>query len=128
MRALAPIAAAIAALMVTGPAAAAGKRNVVIIVADDHGQDAGCYGNKDVRTPHLDKLAADGTRFPNAFCTTASCSASRSVILSGLHNHLNGQYGHQHAYHHFRSFPSVKSLPVILAGAGYRTAHIGKYH
>jgi N-sulfoglucosamine sulfohydrolase len=50
------------------------------------------------------------------------------VILSGLHNHLNGQYGHQHHYHHFSSFPSVKSLPVLLAGAGYRTAQIGKYH
>lgn len=107
---------------------AAGKRNVVMIVADDHGRDAGCYGNTDSRTPHLDKLAADGTRFDNAFCTTASCSASRSVILSGLHNHLNGQYGHQHHFHHFSSFPSVKSLPVLMAGAGYRTAQIGKYH
>lgn len=108
--------------------AAAGPRNVVLIVADDHGRDLGCYGNKDVRTPHLDKLAADGTRFEFAFCTTASCSASRSVLLSGLHNHLNGQYGHQHQYHHFASFPSVKSLPVILSGAGYRTAQMGKYH
>jgi len=109
-------------------ATAAGKRNVVMIVADDHGRDAGCYGNMDARTPNLDKLAADGTRFENAFCTTASCSASRSVILSGLHNHLNGQYGHQHHFHHFSSFPSVKSLPVILAGSGYRTAQIGKFH
>lgn len=109
-------------------AAAAGKRNVVMIVADDHGRDAGCYGNADVHTPNLDKLASDGRWFEYAFCTTASCSASRSVILSGLHNHLNGQYGHQHHFHHFSSFPSVKSLPVILAGAGYRTAQIGKFH
>src|SRR5262245_52435593 len=115
-------------LVAAGPALAGGKRNVVLIVADDHGPDLGCYGNKDIRTPHLDRLAADGTRFELAFCTTASCSASRSVLLSGLHNHLNGQYGHQHAFHHFASFPSVKSLPVILAGAGYRTAAIGKYH
>lgn len=107
---------------------AAGPRNVVLVVADDHGRDLGCYGNKDVRTPNLDRLAADGTRFDYAFCTTASCSASRSVLLSGLHNHLNGQYGHQHQYHHFASFPSVKSLPVLLAGAGYRTAQMGKYH
>lgn len=106
----------------------AAQRNVVIVVADDHGLDLGCYGNREVRTPHLDKLAADGTRFEFAFCTTASCSASRSVLLSGLHNHLNGQYGHQHQYHHFSSFPSVKSLPVLLAGAGYRTAQVGKYH
>ena len=126
MRALAFLTAL--ALLAAGPAAAGGKRNVVLIVADDHGRDLGCYGNRDVRTPHLDRLAADGTRFELAFCTTASCSASRSVLLSGLHNHLNGQYGHQHHYHHFSSFPSVKSLPVILAGAGYRTASAGKYH
>ncbi len=107
---------------------AAPPRNVVMIVADDHGRDLGCYGNKEIRTPNLDQLAADGTRFEYAFCTTASCSASRSVILTGLQNHLNGQYGHQHHFHHFSSFPSVKSLPVILAGSGYRTAQIGKYH
>ena len=111
-----------------GDCQAAGKRNVVMIVADDHGLDLGCYGNREVKTPYLDRLAADGTRFTHAFCTTASCSASRSVILSGLHNHLNGQYGHQHAYHHFSAFPTVKSLPVLLAQAGYRTASIGKYH
>jgi N-sulfoglucosamine sulfohydrolase len=119
---------AAAVLVLPGPAVAAGKRNVVLIVADDHGRDLGCYGNRDVRTPHLDALAADGTRFEFAFCTTASCSASRSVLLSGLHNHFNGQYGHQHAYHHFASFPSVKGLPVILSAAGYRTAQVGKYH
>jgi N-sulfoglucosamine sulfohydrolase len=127
MRTLPLIAAVVVSLGSPAPAAA-GKRNVVLIVADDHGLDAGCYGNKEVRTPHLDRLAADGTRFANAFCTTASCSASRSVLLSGLHNHLNGQYGHQHHYHHFSSFPSVKGLPVLLAAAGYRTAQIGKYH
>ncbi len=115
-------------LLFTIAAQAAGPRNIVLIVADDHGRDLGCYGNRDVRTPNLDKLAADGTRFEYTFCTTASCSASRSVLLSGLHNHLNGQYGHQHQYHHFASFPSVKSLPVLLAGAGYRTAQVGKYH
>ncbi len=119
---------ALALMMILPSFALAAPRNVVMIVADDHGRDLGCYGNRDVRTPHLDKLAADGTRFDLAFCTTASCSASRSVILSGLHNHLNGQYGHQHHFHHFASFPSVKSLPVLLAGAGYRTAQMGKYH
>lgn len=120
--------AALAVMLSTTSANGAGKRNVVLIIADDHGRDAGCYGNKDVQTPNLDRLAADGTRFDFAFCTTASCSASRSVLLSGLHNHLNGQYGHQHHFHHFSSFPSVKSLPVLMTGAGYRTAQIGKYH
>lgn len=105
------------------------QRNVILYVVDDQGStDAGCYGNPVIKTPGLDRLAAEGTRFTHAFCTTASCSASRSVILTGLYNHANGQYGHQHSYHHFASFPSVRSLPVLLARAGYRTARIGKYH
>lgn len=103
--------------------------NIILIVADDHGKDAlGCYGNPVIQTPNLDELAATGTLFNKAFCTTASCSASRSVILSGLHNHANGHYGHQHAYHHFSSFEEIKSLPVLLEEKGYRTARIGKYH
>jgi N-sulfoglucosamine sulfohydrolase len=105
------------------------RPNIVLVVSDDHGLDAlGCYGNPIIKTPNLDALAAEGVRLTNAFCTSASCSASRSVILSGLYNHANGQYGHQHSYHHFISFSHIKSLPVMLAEAGYRTARIGKYH
>jgi N-sulfoglucosamine sulfohydrolase len=106
----------------------AAARNVVLFVADDHGLDAGCYGNPVIKTPHLDALAADATRFQNAFATTASCSPSRSVILTGLFSHANGQYGLEHAAHHFRSFDDVKSLPVLLSSAGYRTARVGKFH
>lgn len=121
---------AIFCLAASGPVAAATARpNIVLVVADDHGRDAlGCYGNPQVKTPHLDALAADGTRFTAAFCTTASCSPSRSVILSGQHNHRNGMYGLQHDEHHFQSFDTVKSLPVRLGEAGYRTARIGKFH
>jgi N-sulfoglucosamine sulfohydrolase len=98
-------------------------------VVDDQGSDdAGCYGNPVIKTPGLDALAREGTRFTHAFCTTASCSASRSVILSGLYNHATGQYGHEHGYNHFVSFEHIKSLPVLLEGAGYRTASAGKYH
>jgi N-sulfoglucosamine sulfohydrolase len=110
------------------PYAAAAKRNVVLFVTDDQSQDMGCYGNQVVKTPNMDALAADGTRFRYAFCTTASCSASRSVILSGLHNHANGQYGHQHHYHKFNAYDNIVSLPVYLSHAGYRTARCGKYH
>ena len=105
------------------------RPNIVLFVSDDHGLDGlGCYGNRVVKTPNLDTLAAQGTRFTNTFCTTASCSASRSVILTGLYNHANGQYGHEHEFHHFISLSSVKSLPVLLAQLGYRTARIGKLH
>lgn len=103
-------------------------KNIVLVVTDDQGQDAGCYGNPVVKTPHLDSIAQDGTLFRDAFCTTASCSASRSVILSGLHNHANGHYGHQHHYHKFSSYTNLASLPVYLENAGYRTARCGKYH
>jgi N-sulfoglucosamine sulfohydrolase len=109
--------------------ATAAKKNVLLYVVDDQGStDAGCYGNPVIKTPGLDLLAENGTRFTHGFCTTASCSASRSVILSGLYNHATGQYGHQHSYNHFISFDRLKTLPVLMAGAGYRTASAGKYH
>jgi N-sulfoglucosamine sulfohydrolase len=88
-------------------ASAAPRPNVVLYVCDDWGRDAGCFGNPILKTPNIDQLAREGTRFERAYCTTASCSASRSVILTGLHNHLNGQYGHQHDVHHFSALPSV---------------------
>jgi len=104
------------------------RPNIVLIVADDLGRDLGCYGDAVAKTPALDQLAKDGTRFDYAFCTTASCSASRSVILTGLYNHANGQYGHAHSEHHFRTLETLRPFPVLLAEAGYRTVRIGKFH
>jgi len=105
------------------------KANVLLYVTDDHGtDDAGCYGNPVIKTPGLDMLAGEGTRFTRAFCTSASCSPSRSVILTGRHTHATGQYGLAHSYHHFVSFSHVKSLPVLLSNAGYRTVSAGKFH
>ncbi|MCB1229258.1 MAG: sulfatase [Verrucomicrobiae bacterium] len=108
----------------------AAEKNIIFFITDDESPTLGCYGDPVAKTPAVDALAADGTLFLNAFATTASCSASRSVVMSGLHNHANGQYGHQHSYHKFASFYNVVSLamPRVLANAGYRTAHIGKYH
>jgi len=88
----------------------------------------GAYGNPVIKTPNMDKLAAEGVRFTNAYCTSASCAASRSVILTGLYGHATGSYGHVHAFHHFSTFDTVKSLPVRLNEAGYTTARVGKYH
>lgn len=105
------------------------KPNVILFVADDHGTDAlGCYGNTVIKTPNLDKLATEGTLFNNAYCTSASCAASRSVILSGKFGHATGSYGHVHDYHHFSTYDTETSLPVIMEKAGYETARIGKYH
>ena len=116
-------------LLGTLATASAQKPNIVLIVSDDHGTDAlGCYGNPVIKTPALDALSAEGTLFTDANCTTASCSPSRSVILTGLHNHRNGQYGLQHTFHHYQSFDDTVSLPVALRKNGYRTARIGKFH
>jgi len=116
-------------LCLTGNITAA-ERNILFIITDDESPTLGCYGDPVAVTPAIDQVARDGMVFRNAFATTASCSASRSVVMSGLHNHRNGQYGHQHAYHKFASFHDVVSLalPRVLSRAGYRTGHIGKYH
>ena len=90
------------------------RPNIILIVSDDHGREAlGCYGNPVVRTPNLDPLAAKGIRFTNSFCTTASCAASRSVILTGLYNHTNGTFGHTHGVHHFSCYDDVATLPTM---------------
>ncbi len=108
----------------------AADRNILFVITDDESPTLGCYGDPVAVTPNVDRLAKDGTLFRKAFATTASCSASRSVVLSGIHNHLNGQYGHEHQYHHFSTFANAISLtlPPALTNAGYRTGQIGKMH
>lgn len=116
-------------LLHTVVAIAATPPNIVLFVADDHGLDAlGCYGNTVIKTPHMDRLAREGVLFTQAYCTSASCAASRSVILTGKYGHATGSYGHVHDYHHFSTFEGSKSLPKILESNGYLTARIGKYH
>ncbi len=104
------------------------QRNVLLMIGDDHGLYGGCFGNPVVATPSLDRLAASGTNFTNAFAAVSSCSPSRSVILSGLYNHTNGQYGLQHATNNQVTEPWVRTLPRVFNDAGYRTMLIGKNH
>ena len=106
------------------------EKNIIFFITDDESPTLGCYGDEVAKTPAIDAIAEDGTVFLNAFATTASCAASRSVVMSGLHNHRNGMYGHQHSFHKFASWHNVVSLslPRVLANEGYRTAQIGKYH
>jgi N-sulfoglucosamine sulfohydrolase len=104
-------------------------RNVLLLISDDHGIDQlGCYGNQNIKTPHLDQMAAEGVRFTHAFCVAASCSASRGSILTGLYTHQNGQFGHQHNWHHFSLHAWVETLPALLKRNGYQTGIIGKLH
>src|SRR5512135_2076467 len=111
------------------PAGPTRQRNILLIISDDHGIDqVGCYGNPVIKTPALDELAERGVRFTNAFSVAPSCSASRGTILTGLYPHQNGQFGHEHAWHHFSLLDWVETLPGLLSKAGYRTGLIGKLH
>ncbi|KAJ5925262.1 Alkaline phosphatase-like alpha/beta/alpha [Penicillium verhagenii] len=103
-------------------------RNILLMVADDLGKQLGCYGNKKIQTPSLDQLAAEGSRFDQAFTSTASCSASRSVIYTGLHTHQNGQYGLHNGRHHFTTHDHVETAPALLSKHGYTTGLVGKVH
>jgi N-sulfoglucosamine sulfohydrolase len=115
-------------LLLISSAAFADQRNVLLVIADDQGLDLGVYGNRVLRTPNLDQLAARGTLFTEAFATVSSCSPSRSVIYTGLYSHSNGMYGLAHDVHNQHLLPSVRTLPQILKAAGYRTALVGKKH
>ena len=74
-----------------GVAQAAERPNIVFLFSDDQTARAvGCYGNPDVITPHLDKLARDGVRFSNHYNTTSICMASRCSVLTGLYEYRHG--------------------------------------
>ena len=101
------------------------RPNILLITTDDQGLHAGCYGDALARTPHIDKLAGEGVRFARAYVAQASCSSSRSTILTGLYPHQNGQIGlaNEYAMHE-----DIRTLPAMLKAEGYRTGLIGKLH
>jgi N-sulfoglucosamine sulfohydrolase len=107
-------------------ACAAGRPNLILITGDDMGFQLGCYGDTVATTPHMDRLARDGARFTRGYITQASCSPSRSSMLTGLYPHQNGQIGLAHLGYAMR--PDVPTLPTLLKKAGYRTGIIGKLH
>lgn len=116
------------AFMLPLPALAAPARNVVLLIADDLGMQVGCYGDKVARTPNIDRLASQGTRFTHGFASVASCSPSRATMLTGMPTHMCGQYGLAHADHNAYSFRKVKGLPALLGPAGYKSAVVAKLH
>src|SRR5262245_12207448 len=127
MRRLLVLALGFLALTAPAPARAqTAPRHVVLIIADDLGMQLGCYGNKVIRTPHLDGLAKNGVRFSRAYATVSSCSPSRASIFTGLFTHQNGQYGLQHAPHSQQTHAWVMGLPRLLRMVGYYTGIIGK--
>jgi N-sulfoglucosamine sulfohydrolase len=100
------------------------RPNIVILIADDMGwNDLGAYGNPSVHTPNIDRLAANGLRFDNAFLTTSSCSASRASILTGKYPHSNG------LVHLHQALPADEiTVAQLLGRAGYHTEAVGKWH
>jgi N-sulfoglucosamine sulfohydrolase len=111
----------------TGSTEGSSGRNVLLIIADDQGLDAGCYGST-VKTPSLDQLAREGTLFTQAYATVSSCSSSRSVLYTGLFSHTNGMYGLAHDVHNQALLDWVVTLPKLMSAAGYATALVGKKH
>lgn len=107
---------------------AAAPLNILLITTDDQGRQAGCYGDLLAITPHMDRLAAEGALFEHAYVTHASCSPSRSSILTGLYPHQNGHIGLAGAHPEYRLKEGIATLPALLRDAGYINGILGKLH
>ena len=98
--------------------------NILFIMSDDHGYQAlSCYGSKINQTPNIDRLATEGIRFSNSFCTNAICGPSRACLLTGTYNHINGFVDNGSTFD-----GSQQTFPKLLRQAGYETALFGKWH
>lgn len=111
--------------MITSSSFAQKKPNIIFLLSDDQTSIAtGCYGNNQVVTPNMDKLAEEGVLFENHYNTTAICAASRAIILTGMHEYKTG-CNFEHGPLKKEKF--AKSYPVILREQGYYTGFAGKF-
>ena len=122
-------------LLGCAPLIAADKPNIIFILSDDVGEgDIGCYGQKLIQTPNLDRMAAEGTRYTQAYCGTSICAPSRTSLMTGLHpghSPVRGNYEIK-AVSAFGAgqlpLPeSTVTVAQILKSAGYATACTGKW-
>jgi hypothetical protein len=130
----ASLALLLALVLGTAPPAAArqqaGRPNILFLFSDDHAAHALSayrahlrYGAPLPDTPNLDRLAADGMLFSNAFVTNSICGPSRATVLTGQYGHLNGVMTNEQPLH-----PDHTTFPGLLQAAGYETALFGKWH
>ena len=107
------------------------KPNVIFIMADDQGSvDLGCYGAKDLHTPHTDRLAASGVRFTQFYSAAPVCSPSRAGALTGRWPVRAGVPGNCASQKGAKGAlpPEEVTMAEMFKAAGYATAHIGKWH
>jgi arylsulfatase A-like enzyme len=98
--------------------------NILFIMSDDHAAHAiSCYGSLINRTPNIDRIAAEGIRFDQCYCTNSICAPSRASILTGLYSHLNGVRTHGEYFD-----GRQQTFPKLLQEIGYQTAIVGKWH
>lgn len=105
------------------------RPNIILFLADDLGYgELGCYGNGAAITPNLDRFAAEGLRLTDCHSAGSVCSPSRSALLTGRTPYRNGVFTWipEDSPIHLRT--SEQALPKLLAGAGYDTCHVGKWH
>ena len=104
--------------------AAQRRPNILFIFADQlRAQSVGCYGNPEVKTPHLDKLASEGVLFRNTVANTPVCCPARAIMLTGKYAHKNGMVAND-----LRLRESELTIAEVLSGEGYRTGFVGKWH
>lgn len=90
-----------------------------------------CYGGQLIQTPNIDRIAKEGLRFENSFCTNALCAPGRATILTGKYSHLNGMLGNpdvEECTNCSRFDPTQETVASILRGNGYQTGMVGKWH
>jgi arylsulfatase A len=112
------------------PAPAAPKPNIIFILSDDIAQgDLGCYGQKLIQTPNLDRMAAEGTRYMQAYCGTSVCAPSRSSLMTGLHmGHCPIRANREIQPEGQMPLPEgTFTVARLLKSQGYSTACIGKW-
>jgi arylsulfatase A-like enzyme len=99
--------------------------NILWLVGENIGHDLGCYGEKLVRTPNLDRLAAEGVRYTHVFATAPVCSASRSAFMTGMYQtSIGAHHARSHRDDGFRLPAGVRPLTHWLRDAGYFTANV----